>query len=136
MTNSRQIGAAFELKCAKLLHEELGITFKRDLEQYRASNHGDLICYEMDFPFVIECKRRSKGTTYAREWWEQAVAAADACGKIPILIYQLNRSPIRCVLDLNVIIDAFDGQKVMHENLVEMPMETFCMIVREIINEE
>ena len=136
MTNGRQIGASFERKIANMLYDELGITFKRDLEQYRETNHGDLVCYEMDFPFVIECKRRAKGTTYATEWWEQAVSAAKASGKLPVLIYQLMRSPIRCVVDLNVIIKAFDGKEVGHQNLVEMPFETFCMIARELINDE
>ena len=136
MTNGRQIGASFERKIANMLYDELGITFKRDLEQYRETNHGDLICYEMDFPFTIECKRRAKGTTYATEWWEQAVNAANACGKLPVLIYQLMRSPIRCVIDLNVVIKAFDGKPPMHENLIEIPLETFCMIAREMINDK
>ena len=50
MVNGRQKGAAAEREIAKLLFDELGMTFKRDLEQYRAADHGDLICDE-PFPF-------------------------------------------------------------------------------------
>ena len=135
MTNGRQIGASFERKIASMLFDELNIKFRRDLEQYRQSLHGDLICDLEGFPFTIECKRRSKGTTFAREWWEQSVARAQHCKKIPVLIYQLNRSPIRCVCDLNVILEVFGGNVLNHENLVELPFETFCMIVREMIQD-
>ena len=136
MTNSRAIGSNFELKIARMLYDELNISFKRDLEQYRETNHGDLICYEIDFPFVIECKRRKVGTTFSMDWWEQVVAASKVCNKLPVLIYQLNRSPIRCVVDLNVIIETFGGEKLGHVNLVEIPLETFCMICREKLVEE
>lgn len=57
MVNSRNKGANFERELAKLLFEELGLTFKRDIEQYRAADHGDLICVEMpDFPFQLRQK--------------------------------------------------------------------------------
>jgi len=135
MTNGRQIGAAFERKVANMLFDNLNIKFRRDLEQYRQSLHGDLIADYDNFPFTIECKRRSKGTTFAREWWEQAVDSAKHANNIPVLIYQLNRSPIRCVLDLNVILEVFEGNVVGHENLVELTFDTFCMIVREMIND-
>jgi hypothetical protein len=41
MVNGRAKGAAAEREIAKLLFDELGMTFKRDLEQYRAADHGD-----------------------------------------------------------------------------------------------
>ena len=41
------------------------MTFKRDLEQYRAADHGDLICDE-PFPFVIEIKRYKTGCAATR----------------------------------------------------------------------
>ena len=136
MTNGRALGAAFERKVAILLHDELGgdYRFKRDLEQYRASDHGDLIC-DTDFPFVIECKRRG-GTqkTYSMDWWEQVKRAADATNKHPVLIYQLMRSPIRCVMDLSLIVKTMGGNATDCEYLIEMPLETFCMIVREMIH--
>tara|TARA_R100000781_G_C4008041_1_gene102673 strand:- start:63 stop:485 length:423 start_codon:yes stop_codon:yes gene_type:complete len=134
LTNGRQIGAAFERNVAALLKEELGYNFKRDLEQYRASCHGDLICDEINFPFVIECKRRASGKTYSLEWWQQSKTAANASHKIPVLIYQLIRSPIKCVIDMNTILDVFGGHQLLHEYLVEISLPTFCMIAREMLN--
>ena len=57
LINGRTKGAQFERKIAKELFLELGLTFKRNLEQYRAGNHGDLTCDNAAFPWTIECKR-------------------------------------------------------------------------------
>ena len=40
MTNGRQKGAAFERKIGNMLLDELGIKFKRNLEQYRTKDLG------------------------------------------------------------------------------------------------
>ena len=53
MVNGRNKGAQFERQVAKMLHDELGVSFKRDLEQYRAADHGDLIPDDPDFPFTL-----------------------------------------------------------------------------------
>jgi Holliday junction resolvase len=135
MTNGRQKGASFERKIGNMLLDELGIKFKRNLEQYRTKDLGDLITENNDFPFVIECKIRGKGTTYSMDWWEQVTKATQGTNKMPVLIYQLNRSPIRCVCDLNVILETFGGQTIYHQNLVELTFETFCMICREMLND-
>lgn len=135
MTNSRSIGSSFERKIAQLLHDELGgeYKFKRCLEQYRAADYGDLIC-EVDFPFTIECKRRG-GTqkTYSMDWWEQCKRAAVKSNKHPVLIYQLMRAPIKCVMDLSLIVEVMGGKPTPCEYLVELPLETFCMIAREML---
>lgn len=135
MTNGRQKGAAFERKIGNMLLDELGIKFKRNLEQYRTKDLGDLICDLDNFPFVIECKIRGRGTTYSMDWWEQVCNAAEGTDKLPVLVYQLNRSPIRCVCDLNVILEVFGGHVINHQNLIELTFETFCMIVREMLND-
>ena len=82
MVNGRHKGAAAEREIAKLLLDELGIAFKRDLEQYRAAEHGDLICDDPDFPFCIEVKRYKSGCAAQPAWWDQACAAASACQKL------------------------------------------------------
>lgn len=135
MTNGRSIGSSFERKIAAMLHGELGgdYKFKRCLEQYRAKDYGDLIC-EVDFPFSIECKRRGGSQkTYSMDWWEQCKRAAVSANKHPVLIYQLMRSPIRCVMDLNLIVKVMGGNATDCEYLVEVPLETFCMIAREML---
>ena len=135
MTNSRRIGAGFEQKVARMLLDELNIHFKRNLEQYREVDLGDLICDEDNWKWVIECKRRKSGTTYSMDWWEQVTTAAQKQDKMPVLIYQLNRSPIRCVVDLNEILRVFNGDVLGHVNLVELTFETFCMIARETLHD-
>jgi len=65
------------------------MTFKRDLEQYRAADHGDLICDE-PFPFVIEVKRYKTGCAPQPAWWDQVSAAAKSAGLLPLLVYKYN----------------------------------------------
>ena len=81
MTNSRNKGASFERECATKINQWFqeytgyDIEVKRDLEQYRSGDHGDLI----GLPgWTIECKRyNSNGSVfYRREWWEQVVTAS------------------------------------------------------------
>ena len=55
--------------------------------------------------------------------------------KKPVLIYQLMRSPIKVVMNMNDIIRPFNGTPIDQEHLVEMSIPSFCMIVREMLNE-
>jgi hypothetical protein len=134
VTNGRTKGAAFERQIAQLLHLHLGINFKRDIEQYRAADHGDLIC-DAYFPFVIECKRYADGPIGGKpEWWGQADKAARAMTKLPCLIYKYDRKPIRVVITLEAIVLAIDPQaQASEDGHVEMDIETFCYIARELI---
>lgn len=134
MTNGRAIGANFERTICNLLKDELNIEFRRDLEQYRTKDHGDLIT-DSPFPFVIECKRRATGKTYSYDWWEQVLKSSALMKKKPVLIYQLMRSPIKVVMDINDIIRTFNGSPIEQEHLVEMSLPSFCMIVREMLND-
>jgi len=84
MVNSRAKGAAFEREIANKLMDELNTkaTFKRDIEQYRAADHGDIICDDSSFPYVLELKRYAgKGHTYVQAWWDQVEKAAQSAGK-------------------------------------------------------
>tara|TARA_R100000329_G_scaffold44534_4_gene41619 strand:- start:443 stop:886 length:444 start_codon:yes stop_codon:yes gene_type:complete len=96
MPNSRVKGRTGEYEIKTLLFQHLGLNFDRDLEQFRQADRGDLICTEMDFPFVIEVKRF--GPTRGRpdpRWWDQVCAAAEAAGKLPLLCYRYDRHPWR-----------------------------------------
>lgn len=125
-TNGRNKGATFERDIAKMLHDELGISFKRDLEQYREGGHGDLIPSDPDFPFTLELKRYADGPIGGQKaWWEQTCVAAKREGKSPALIYRYDRKPIRCVVQMDYVI----GHET--EFLVEMDLDAFCYLVRE-----
>ena len=138
MVNSRTKGSSFELQLARELQLELNISFRRDLEQYRASEHGDLIPSNDNFPFLIEAKRYSKGAVGgSAAWWDQAVAAARRADKLPCLVYKYDRKPVRFVIDVLAAYKAgyeFKNEPPEHGRL-EMALHTFCWIVRELMNE-
>jgi Holliday junction resolvase len=124
MTNGRQKGANFERECARMVFERTGIEVKRDLEQYRASDHGDLI----GLPgWTVECKRYARGTTWRKEWWQQVVAASNAAGTEPVLIYKFDRCPIRCVVRLSSISPVY----LEKDNVAEVDFDTWCMLFAE-----
>ena len=126
MTNGRQKGAAFERELAKMIYEELGITVKRDLEQYRAADHGDLIGLD---GWTIEAKRYAKnvGGNFKPEWWRQVTTAANVTGTQPVLIYKYDRQPVKCVVFLSSINADYAGK----DNVAVISFPTWCMLVRE-----
>lgn len=132
MVNGRNKGAQFERSIAKMLEAELGISFKRDLEQYRASEHGDLIADDPAWPFSLELKRYAQGTGCRQSWWVQACAAAEATGKLPCVIYKYDRRDIRCVVSFTALYRAF-GSECKSDHQAEVTLETLCWIAREIM---
>ena len=128
MVNGRAKGASFEREVAKLLHMELGISFKRNLEQYRAGFHDDLTPDDDSFPWSIECKRYAGGS-FNPAWWQQASDAAQAKSKLPCVIYKFDRRPIRVAIPLGAIFDDTDG------HLMDVSLEAFCYITRELMSD-
>ena len=57
MVNGRNKGASFERSIANMLFADLRLNAKRDIEQYRAVDHGDIITDDETWPYVIECKK-------------------------------------------------------------------------------
>ena len=132
MVNGRNKGAAFERQVAKMLHDELGVTFKRDLEQYRAADHGDLIPDDDAFPFTLELKRYASGVGCKPQWWDQVKRACVATGKMPCVIYKYDRQDIRCVVPFTALYAAF-GSEHRCDYQAEMTFEAFCYLVREMM---
>jgi len=128
--NGRNKGSNFERAIAADLHAELGIGFKRNLEQTREAGHADLIPDDPEFPFTLELKRYKDGPIGGQPvWWNQVVKAAARENKLPCLIYKYDRKPIRCVIPL----DALMQHKTDH--VVEMDFEAFCYVTREMMND-
>ena len=124
MTNGRAKGANFERTVAKMILEELGFECRRNLEQYREADHGDL----NGVPgWCIECKRHRSGATFERAWWEQCETAANAHGEQPVLIYKYDHRPVRCVIRLSSI----NGDFADEDGLAEVDFPTWCLIVRD-----
>ena len=119
MVNGRNKGADFERSTAKELFLELGISFKRDLEQTREAGHADLIPDDPAFPFVLELKRYAHGPISGTDkWWQQVTTAANKTGKRPALIYKYDRQPIRVVVELQGV-------------RCNISFEDFCYLARE-----
>jgi len=131
----RMKGAAFEREVAGLLFDELGIKFKREIEQYRQSDLGDLVPCDGTFPFTIECKRYADGYLAKDAWWDQACAAAHAANLIPSLIYRLDRRPIVCRLPIAAFIVMSGGKDDYGwQYTADVTFAAYCMIAREMIS--
>jgi Holliday junction resolvase len=130
--HSRNKGAEFEREVAAVLHGLTGVTFKRDLEQYRAGEHGDLIADNAAFPFVIECKRYASGTTCKPAWRAQAQAAATATGKLPAVIYRFDRQGTRVSVPFAAIAAAMGGNDTPGE-WAEITIEGLAYLAAEIM---
>jgi len=109
MTNSRNKGSTFERDIARELELLTGVSFKRDIEQYRAADHGDLIPSDAAWPFVIECKRYAKGNACLPAWKEQAAKAAEAEGRIPAVVFKFDRLPIRVAVPMAALGHEYAG---------------------------
>lgn len=134
MANSRAKGAKWERDLAKMLYLELGINFSRNLEQYRTAEGGDLIPDDDSFPFSIEAKHYATGRGCKKEWWAQSEKAAIAAGKMPCVIYKYDRYPPRAVVSLEPIAQMYGG-KDNGQYLVELSIEGFCYLSRELMND-
>ncbi len=126
MTNGRNKGASWERTVASMVKESLGADVKRDLEQYRSGDRGDLVGLD---GFVIECKRykMANGGHHHQDWWHQVVKAADSQGCHPALVYKYDRAEPKVVVRLSFLNSDFEGK----EDTVTISFDTWCMLVRE-----
>ena len=132
MVNSRNKGATFERQIATQLFGLTGVTFKRDLEQYRAADHGDLLPDDQAWPFVIECKKYATGTGCKPVWRAQATAAANATGRFPAVVYKFDRRDTWVSVPVSAIAAAFDGQSNC-DQWAEITLEGLAYLAAEIM---
>jgi hypothetical protein len=135
MVNGRAKGASFERSIASDLEAELGIKFKRDLDQYRERDRGDLIPVSCDnWPFLIECKRYAGTGVASPHWWEQACTAASKAGLMPLLIYKFDRRPVVARVPVQAMVRMADGKETYDwQYYCELTFAAFCMIARELL---
>lgn len=130
----RMKGATFEREVAGLLFDELGIKFKREIEQYRQADLGDLVPCDGTFPFTIECKRYADGYLAKDAWWDQACAAAKAANLIPSLVYRFDRRPIICRIPIQAFV-LMSGSELDYgwTETADVTFSAYCMISRELL---
>ena len=135
MVNGNRKGKAFERKICLEFEMMFGMSmsFKRDIEQFRQADLGDILCSDPDFPFIIECKRYAQGTGVQPAWLRQAQKAAETAKKHWAVVYQYDRKPVRVAVSLAALADAM-GNKDFHKDTVwESDLEGFAEIAREIM---
>jgi len=135
MTNSRTKGSSFEREIAKELFLLTGVNFKRDLNQYRASDLGDLVCDDPAFPFIIECKRRANGG-FQSAWWAQASKAALSASKRAAVVYRFDRQSPRVRIQLRAAMECISRGKwsAPDEHKIDIDLNGFAYLIREGMN--
>lgn len=131
--NSRNKGAAYERDIAARLLGLTGITFKRDLEQYRSGERGDLVPDDPAWPFVLELKRYASGTGCKPAWREQATTAANAAHRFPAVIYRFDRRDDRVAVPLEAIAAAFGEGHIGSTEWAEITIEGLAYLAAEIM---
>lgn len=104
--HSRNKGATFERDIAAELFALTGVSFKRNLEQSREADHGDLVPSDPDFPFSLELKRYHAGISCLAAWKAQSSRSAEACGKLPAVVFKFDRQPIRVAVPFKALAQA------------------------------
>ena len=133
MTNSRNKGASFERRIANDLLLLTGVSFKRDLEQYRAADHGDLIPDDPAWPFVIECKAYAAGVGCKNDWIAQVEKSSAALGKMPAVIWKYNNRPVRVTVPFRAIAAAHDAEGTGPDEWADVTLEGFAWMAAEIM---
>lgn len=130
-----QRGKSFEQDMCRQLFDELGIHFKRNLEQTRTAGLGDLIADDADFPFMVECKRRRAGVGIPQGAWSQAVIASDIeAGVHPCVIYRYDHRKPRVVVSFSAIVESETGKRTDNQtDKADISLPRFCKMVREIM---
>ena len=135
--NSRAKGAAAEREFARLVHDHLGVTLTRNLEQTRNGGY-DLIALG-DCPvsaalnaFAIECKRYGTITpALLVHFWDQAERQAQAAGKVPVLAYRADRQDWRITLPLHVLNAEAYEPWTGYGWTADVSVPAFCTLVLE-----
>lgn len=109
--NGRNKGAAFERTIAKELFLLTGVAFKRDLEQVRQKDLGDLLPDDPAWPFSLELKCYAAGTGCKPAWKDQASKAAKAAGRIPCVVWKYNNRPVTCSVPLTALCPAMPSDQ-------------------------
>ena len=130
-----QRGKSFEHDMCRQLFDELGIHFKRNLEQTRTAGLGDLISEDEAFPFMVECKRRRSGNGIPVGAWSQAVVASDIeAGVHPCVIYRYDHRKPRVVVSFSAIVESETGKRTENQtDKADISLPRFCKLVREIM---
>ena len=131
--NSRAKGARVERDIAQTLEGLTGVKFLRNLEQSRSADQGDLIPDDPDWPFSIEIKARAAGISCLAAWKAQSARSAEACGKLPAVVFKFDRQPIRVAVPFSAICAPFTPHSGAEDEWAEITLQGLAYIAAEIM---
>jgi hypothetical protein len=122
---SRRKGASGEREAIAILRHELGLqNLERRLEQWR-SGGSDVVGLEA-FGWSVEIKRAKQ---WLNSWWEQAVEQGHTEGRMPVLIYRLDRKQWMARMRAADLVPELT--ETGDSWWVEMELGTWCQVARE-----
>lgn len=122
---SRDKGARGELIVCKMLRDNLGGDYSRNLKQYQQSQEGDI--GQLVGPYLLEVKNCKDLAIPA--WWRQTVAAAQKVGAEPCLAYNAGAGRWKFVVPLSHGRGTSWGHELRYAQTLEP--DGFYLIVRE-----
>lgn len=137
MANSRNKGAAGEREFANAIHEELGVSLIRNLEQSRSGGHDLIIQSECKVSgrltrFAIEVKRYRQTTDgLISEWWHQTIEQAERADKTPLLAFRGDRQQWRIVIPLREVSNHLPDKYPDIHFTAWLSVQAFGAIIRE-----
>ena len=134
--HSRNKGATFERDIAAELFALTGVSFKRNLEQSREAAHGDLVPSDPDFPFSLELKRYHAGISCLAAWKAQSSRSAEACGKLPAVVFKFDRQPIRVAVQFKALAQACGATFGDADEWAEITLPGFAYLAAEMMAAE
>lgn len=140
MIDQRNKGRRNEMIVRDLYFDDMGAPLKRELQQVRTGQLGDLVPDgDFDWPFTIEVKSRSAkmlNVVHSPDWWKQTTQAAEAAGNKPVLWYKFDRREWRVVMLLQDVVNAFNEDHTLTlQRAATLTMSPFThfYIAREIL---
>ena len=126
---SRNKGARGELAVCKMLRENLGGEFSRNLKQYQKSQEGDIS--QLVGPYLLEVKNSPEGISNIKAWWRQAVTAAERVGATPCLVFNLGAGRWRFMVPLTAALKSGHQWSREIQYTKTLYPDGFFLIVRE-----
>jgi len=146
--NSRNKGATFERKIAKVMKEATGFNWARTpgsgafaTRTGINSLQGDIFCEE-EFPYLIECKAYEKiplhlfaqelKSCLIRKWLTKLAGQCDLAGKQGLLIFKENRGKIMAMYE----VQEFNKKENANFFVVEgriFQLKTLDMFIKEVL---
>ena len=124
---SRSKGARGELEVCKLLAENLGGSYSRNLKQYQQNQEGDI--EQLVGPYLLEVKNCA--ALNLKPWWQQTVQAASKRGAVPCLAYKIPRKGWRFCVPLPQAWDSgHQWGREMQYTMTLFP-DGFYLLIRE-----